>query len=368
MPNKLPVQAAAWLRSALAAGVRGAALPNLPSELRGPVGSLVERHRLQGLFFTWGSDEPGWRLDYLAGVARAERWLREAHRMAELLEGAGIPCLVLRGPLAAWRWHGDPAARAYADLDLLVPEAMRRAAYDVLIGAGYEDQAPGRPRRYFETVHYHYALRQKQGDVRCDLHWAVDHPFRRQHVPFQHLFDRSNRQEVGGRSWRLASPEFDLLLSALHVAKEWRQSVVDLREDPLVAAWWTGQLARFVDLARMQIVLGDSYQPERVTALAREAGAGPEVVRVLRAASCLRDAAGPLLFDQARPRLVEDEAWNRLQRQWSGCLHFVRPPSGLSAPARITHRMRAAWRLGASGTVAAACLLAEKMRPTRRFS
>lgn len=354
------------MRAALAAGLRGEALPVLPADVREEVVSAVERHRLQGLFFAWGSDESAWRLDYLGGVARAERWLREAHRLAGLLEVEGIPCLVLRGPLAALRWHGDPAVRVFSDLDLLVPESLRQRAYAVLAAAGYVDQAPARPRRYFETVHYHYALQQAEGGVRCDLHWAVDHPFRRLQVPYEQLFAASTWQNAGGRTWRVAAPEHDLLLAALHVAKEWRQSVVDQGEDPLAAAWWTGDLARWVDLARMQVVLAGAYRPEAVVSLAREAGAGLEVERVLQAASCLQDTAGPLRFDQPRPRLVEDFPWNRWQRQWRGCLHFVRPPSGLSAPARVAHRVRAAWRLGSSGTVAAACLLAEKFRPARR--
>lgn len=370
MPNDLTLHACRawpWVHAAVAAGLRGQPVPPVPADRRPEVLAAVAAHRLQGLCYRWGGDEADWGAAYWAAVPRAEWWLREAHRLAGLLESHHIPCLVLRGPLAGLRWHGDPAVRTFADLDLLVPRPDRRRAHALLMEGGYVDQAPARPLRYYDAVHYHYALHQPGAGFRCDVHWAVDHPFRRLHLPYERIFETSSRQEIGGRVWRVASPAYDILLNTLHLAKEWRQAVVDTRQDPLGAAWWTGQLGRWIDLARQQDVLAGCYDPQEVLERAREAGAGREARQVLSAAARLREAGLPADGMRARPRLVVDAPWHRWRRLWRGCRRFIAPPPQQPWAGQVNHLLRALRQLGRAGGLAVGCLILARLRPAGRM-
>ncbi|HKP91624.1 MAG TPA: nucleotidyltransferase family protein, partial [Thermoleophilaceae bacterium] len=172
------------------------------AEPRPPVGAidweelvrLAGRHRVAGL-----AHRSGW-LDRLGApeatrAALAERARRASleslrvlalHReVLDLLGGAGIGALVLKGPAVAIDAYGDPNARAPGDADLLLAREAIPAAVRLLRGAGFDWygwRPPEDPDRdaagpdAIDRLEHLPMLRdvtlEKQG-LQVELHWRL---------------------------------------------------------------------------------------------------------------------------------------------------------------------------------------------------
>ncbi len=89
------------------------------------------------------------------------------------LEEAGIPALVLKGPLQARRLHGDVGFRFSNDIDLLVSRTHLAPAAEALTTFGYAVE-PATPLRSHGLPDIHSILRSRTVDLpRIDLHWRV---------------------------------------------------------------------------------------------------------------------------------------------------------------------------------------------------
>src|SRR6202158_3132963 len=91
----------------------------VPAEIRQ---TLVARRRAQN-FFTL-------------------RLTAELFRILNRFTSEGIGALVVKGPVLAVQAYGDPAMRAYGDLDLLVRQRDIRRATELMIAAGYAAAVP----------------------------------------------------------------------------------------------------------------------------------------------------------------------------------------------------------------------------------
>jgi hypothetical protein len=60
-------------------------------------------------------------------------------RSLAVLRDAGVPVIVLKGPVLARTLYPSPTLRPYSDIDLTVPEASVAAAGDVLRAAGFQE-------------------------------------------------------------------------------------------------------------------------------------------------------------------------------------------------------------------------------------
>jgi hypothetical protein len=61
----------------------------------------------------------------------------ELFRLLDRFTSEGIAALAVKGPVLSVRAYGDPAMRAYGDLDLLVPQRHIRRATELMLAAGY---------------------------------------------------------------------------------------------------------------------------------------------------------------------------------------------------------------------------------------
>jgi hypothetical protein len=96
--------------------------------------------------------------------------LQALRRATAALEPAGIAVLVVKGPVLASVWYGDPAARMYHDLDLLVPPAAFGSAIAALEAAGFAE----RNRNW--TGYRALGMGEvpmEDGTVALDLHWHL---------------------------------------------------------------------------------------------------------------------------------------------------------------------------------------------------
>ena len=253
----------------------------------------------------------------------------EAVRLGKVLDDAGVPWLVAKGPVAAADLWPAPDLRQYYDLDLYVP---RRAFADAVVAleeAGCEGVDRNWPLMLAE-MRAEYAVRAPQG-THVDLHWdyAVPAALRaRFRTDLDGMVARRRRVDVGGGQvlW-CPDPADTVVLLAFHAAQASANRLVwlaDVRFALLAAGAEPGALADVVAraaagrvqrpvalvVARAARVLG---LPADVAAslapLVRRAG-------VLGRAAEAQDARAPFpwlpgdphrggaLYAAARPRLV----------------------------------------------------------------
>ena len=222
--------------------------------------ALIKRNRLEALMHTL----PGLDDTMPLGSDAAERYRGESFRrmlfgnhqisqgvaFAAALADAGVPCLCMRGPYTSLDLYGDPGIRPYNDLDLLVPRKQAMAAWQVACDLGYELFTPGMPVRYFLRHHLHWQLRQPKQNVICDLHWAVEHPYRLYKIDYDAIFAAAQTVRCEGRTWHEPAPIHHVLLTAIHLRKHvdelWRWSKQPSGLEALVAR---GELLHLLDLA-----------------------------------------------------------------------------------------------------------------------
>jgi hypothetical protein len=99
------------------------------------------------------------RLHLAHGRARAAALTQTRDDVLRLLEGAGVPAVLVKGGHTAWSVFPDPGTRPMSDVDLVVPPAGVPAARAALLEAGYASSShrerpyhehwapPGGPRR-----------------------------------------------------------------------------------------------------------------------------------------------------------------------------------------------------------------------------
>ena len=267
--------------------------------------------------------------------ARRQQTLRhlgtvaEAVRLGKVLDDAGVPWLVAKGPVAAAGLWPEPDLRQYYDLDLYVPRRSFADAVLALEEAGCEGVDRNWPLMLAE-MRAEYAVRAPQG-THVDLHWdyAVPAALRaRFRTDLGGMIARRRRVDVGGGQvlW-CPDPADTVLLLAFHAAQAAANRLVwlaDVRFALLAAAAERGAPADVVArasasrvqrpvalvVARTARVLGlPDAVTEPLAPLLRRAG-------VVGRAAEVQDARSPFpwrpgdphrggaLYAAARPRLV----------------------------------------------------------------
>lgn len=96
--------------------------------------------------------------------------LQALQRATHALDRAGVATVVVKGPVLAALWYGDPSARRYHDLDVLVGPAEFAAAIDALAAVGFVETNrnwTGYRSLGMGEVPLH------DGTVSIDLHWHL---------------------------------------------------------------------------------------------------------------------------------------------------------------------------------------------------
>jgi hypothetical protein len=221
---------------------------------------LIEVNRLQPLMHTLQTleDEIPFTADYDEQL-RSEAYRRmlfgnhqvkQAVAFAQALENKGIRCICMRGPFASLDLYGDAGIRPYNDIDLLVPRSKAMDAWRVACDRGYELFSAHMPVRYFLRHHLHWQLKQPQQNVICDLHWAVEHPYRLYRIDYAVVFADAVKVQTGQGSWYEPAPGHHILLTALHIRKHVDDlHALSLQSDGLDVLLRRGELLHLIDLA-----------------------------------------------------------------------------------------------------------------------
>ena len=298
----------------LTASLRGLKEDLIPPETRQ---ALVDRQRAQVVFTL--------------------RLTAELFRILDRFTSEGIGALVVKGPVLAVQAYGDPAMRAYGDLDLLVRQRDIRRATELMSAAGYEAAVPlsaidgGK-------IPGQYLFFNPQLKLIVELHNDLTLRYFPRRLPLEDFFARQIRVRLDAHEAPALSVEDELVLISIHGAKHFWERLM-----------WIADVAALVSRQT-----GIDWQ--RVADSAQAVGAERMLHTGLRLAADLLQARLP---DKVQATVEADVGAARLAEQSGKWL----PAAGYAPPGLFE---RAAFRLRMHGGLlsAPAYLLRLSLSPT----
>ena len=273
---------------------------------RAPIDLLVDTAAAHGLSVALGNALDGSplrasfsapRLEALG--RRCERQLERSRRLLAALPGlagrlaeASQPFLLLKGPYLASRYFGDPLAREYVDIDIVVRRRDRERAFELLAGMGYELRSGVLLNTRLTCFFVHgFDFAGPAGKV--DLHWCLA-----RQASLRIDEDRVWRSR---QAWTIESRPYDVLSDEDEIAFAALSLVRDLERGRPKAK-------NIVDLVQIAAALADRLDWDALFERSRAEGCHGLLVNVL--ALGLEVAAAEDLC----PRLVEVLARNADRR------------------------------------------------------
>ena len=180
---------------------------------------LARAHRLSALL---GALRPAgvpaelaelFRRDHVATLARNMMLRRSLADCLRVLGQQGIDAIVLKGMEYDERLYGRIGARPTSDLDILIQDRHRRAAFDLLRASGWSPvaAAPG-----FDEADYH-EVEWKRAGVFLDLHFALA-PLPRCAIDYDAVWAEKVPFPIDDApAWRLCDAH-DVVYHVLHMA------------------------------------------------------------------------------------------------------------------------------------------------------
>jgi hypothetical protein len=177
---------------------------------------------------------------------RHSRSLVELESVLGILYDAGIPCLVLKGPVLALRHYAPPFLRKPSqDIDLAVKNHDLECAIEAFQKAGYAGVWSLEEQRA-RSHHFEMTQPERPG---LELHFRLSHGA--YGIPVDSFFDRAGVYTLpGGREVRVLSPADEILHLVLHraygrfatlfhfyeIRKLWRAASTAVRDEALQRA------------------------------------------------------------------------------------------------------------------------------------
>lgn len=172
------------------------------------------------------SDPAATRLLVVARALVVDAWTVEA---SAALERAGVPALLLKGPVIA-RWLYDPPEeRGYGDVDLLVAPRAIPAAERILDGLGYELKDPEGELELVSGPHAQTWLRPRDGAV-IDLHHTLPGDVLAGELVWAELWRRAETMDIDNHHVRVLDEPSRALMVALHAAHHGGETAAPLED------------------------------------------------------------------------------------------------------------------------------------------
>jgi hypothetical protein len=250
----------------------------------------------------------------------------ELFRLLDRFSSAGLEVLLTKGPALAARCYGDPGARQYTDLDLIVRDQDIQHATEMMIALEYDSKVP---LRAIEAKKFpgEYVFSQRATGLIVEFH--TEHTFRYhpRPLPVQRLFDRRACVRFDGHDVPALSVEDELILICIHGAKHFWTRLMWIAD---VAALVSRQDVTW-DLA---LAAAHEVSAERMLRVGLQLAAGVLSVELPRqvAADARADPAAGRIAEQIVSRLPLGEA----------------APFGLLGRAMFRIRMRGGYLQGAA--------------------
>lgn len=173
---------------------------------------LARRHRVDRLLAPRESRAKALRRDVLLDAVR----VRELAGVVNAFEAAGVTPIVFKGAALAHTHYAESWLRPRLDADLLIADADRARATDVLESLGYHQP----PVASGDLVSYQamFVRTDRIGiEHVVDLHWRMANPqLVAQTLSYAELLDRSDPINVSGAAMRVPSSVDALMLACVH--------------------------------------------------------------------------------------------------------------------------------------------------------
>jgi hypothetical protein len=261
----------------------------------------------------------------------------ELFRIRDLLCQSSIEFAVVKGPVLALRAYGDPAARSYLDLDMLVCNADIPRAVALLVAAGYESRIP------IEAIHAgkipgQYLFRGPRTNTIFELHTERTLRYFPFPLPIERYFKRRTSLLLDGQPVPALCLEDELVLISIHGAKHFWERLM-----------WISDIAAVVH-----------HHPELDWKCIELSAAEVGAERMLRLALLLAERLlrAPLPA-QMKDQVMRDSVCARLAAQIETWLPFA----GCAAPP-VAQRAFFRFRVAGSGIAGASYLARLSFSPT----
>jgi hypothetical protein len=163
---------------------------------------------------------------YLANALRNHLLAEELARVLSILGSAGIPVIPLKGVALARSLYGDDAARACADIDILIPPPNIAQAMDLILASGYfsEYSDPFFSKLVLRHGRHHDVVREGRGiSFQLEVHWILIQHLSRNDAAVKDLWAEARPHSFSGAPGFSLSPEWEFLYLCIHAADhEWQ--------------------------------------------------------------------------------------------------------------------------------------------------
>jgi len=191
--------------------------------------------------------------------------LQIGHFLAEILdhlEAAGIRAVTLKGPALAAQAYGEPALRAYRDLDLLVRREDVLRARTLLEAYGYEafPKLSSVQERVFMRSECEFWFESPGEQFPLEVHWDLREAAYAYTLDVADCWQRLEQVEIGGRTVPVLGTTDTWLMLSCHAAKHrWGhlKLVCDLAEllRTMPKLDWDGLIARAAQFHGLRMLL-----------------------------------------------------------------------------------------------------------------
>jgi hypothetical protein len=216
-------------------------------------------------------------------------------RVGAVLDAAGIPWLVFKGPVLSSSVYCDSSMRRYSDLDVMVPPDRFADAVEAMETANYGNPVTSwAPQVYFRSG----AIAFSVGRISVDLHWHVVYKYQDRRwysIDTDQLLARRRPVDIAGNTCATFDEVDTVFHLALHAAREGCHRLVWLKDIQLAVAVGQPDLDELVRrsiaarcapavgiaLARSKWLLGTDVPDEIIEALVGRVW--PRVVKAVTA-------------------------------------------------------------------------------------
>lgn len=235
----------------------------------------------------------------------------ELFRALDLFVSASIECVVIKGPVLSVRAFGDPAARHYGDIDLLLRHADIQRASHQMISAGFQSAISANHLRAGKTPGQ-YFFRRPQTGAALELHTERTLRYFPRPLPIGDFFARKSFLSIDSRQVPALSLEDEFVLISIHGAKHFWERLM-----------WISDIAALVQ-----------HHPELDWARVRRSAAAVGAERMVRVALLLAERLLHVPVPQPmEAEVARDAACSRIVAKIEAWL----PYAGYEPPA-ITQR------------------------------
>ena len=153
-----------------------------------------------------------------AQAVNALRHIQNLLEVADALNQASIPFVAFKGPVLAQWLYGDPCARQFSDVDLLVTEARGAQALAALESAGFRRRITRDPGAMAHRWIGAWPTRRADGED-VDLHWRLFGPRFGGFLSAASVIEQAVHVTIGGLDIPSPRPEHTAAIVIVHSAK-----------------------------------------------------------------------------------------------------------------------------------------------------